>query len=141
MLYYPDMPTLHLTPDEQEIFSALPGDIRADVVVVPEKITFIDTDEQRAVRMRTLVIKNPALQELKPKLAAANAGWQLVEYAREFDFASLSKEELIDLYYTMGPDPMTAMIEHLLREVQCAQDIEDIAPLTFIRHGVLSVLQ
>lgn len=140
MLYYPDMPTLHLTGAEQKLFHTLPQELRDGVTIETETITFEDSAEKREIRMRNLQVKDEGLHAIRGHIGSMKTAEDLIKLAQTFDFGSLSKDDLIELYFAMGPHPLTATIELMIPEMKTPEDLEELASLTFIRHGVVSVL-
>ena len=132
------MPTLHLTPAEQAIFDRLPDEIRDGARVEPETITFVDSDAHRDSRMRHLHLETPVLKEYQDQAATLRfTAEQLIEQAQKLDLSSISKKDVMELAFAWGPDVFTALIGEALPSVKTVQELQEIADLTDLRHGLL----
>lgn len=129
------MVVLFLTNEEQK---ALSDDVRSKCPVQPETLTYQDTEEQRASRMRTMSVKSPELrhlqQEAKTKVFDPD---EIAKLAESVDFSKLEKHDLMELAFAWGPDVFTVLIAQALPNIQTEKDIADLSALTDIRHGLL----
>ncbi len=131
--------TLYLTKEEQKMFGALPQNVRSAWSVETETLTFADSAEKRAIRMRNLSVKHPALKKLKE--TAGNAGEkEALAQAQSIDLSGLSQDDVMELAFAWGPQMFTDMIAAALPSVATAEDVDAVANFLIIRHGLLQAM-
>jgi hypothetical protein len=132
------MPTLHLTDAEQTLFEALSADLQARATVERETLTFTDTDQHRASRLRLMHLKNPVLKEFQESAQSKTlTADELAELAGTIDLSSISKDDVMELAFAWGPDVFRVLIAEALPEVKTGQDLQEVADLSNLRHGLL----
>ncbi len=132
------MPTLHLTDAEQKLFDALPADVQAHATVERETLTFTDTDQHRESRLRQMHLKNPALHAFQEKAKSQTfTADELIDMAESVDLSSISKDDVMELAFAWGPDVFRVLIAEALPAVKSGQDLQEVADLSSLRHGLL----
>lgn len=135
------MPQIHLTAGEQKIFSKLPEMVRKGFEVREETLRFQDSDDKRAVRMRNLKLKSPILLAFQKKSANLKTVDDLKKAAETLDMSAIPQEDMIELYFAMGPGVVSVMIAAALEDAKTAESVGVIAGLAFIRHGLFLSMQ
>lgn len=132
------VPALILTTAEKKIFAALPQELRRDFAIEAEELTFKDSDEKRAIRMRNMKVSNPALKKLQEqgkKKQFTEA--ELKKSAETIDLSGLGEKDVMELAFAWGPEVFTLMIGVALKGAKTADDMSAALGLTRLRHGLL----
>lgn len=132
------MLTLQLTQAEMKLFQALPETVRNGWKTEEEKLTFEDTPSRRAMRMSVIQLQDPRLLDLRKNIAELQ---QKPDEAKELidalDFSGMSDDDMIQLFYAMGPDAVSFIIMQLLTAKTTDDDLKMVASLSMIRHLTL----
>lgn len=128
--------TLFFTAEEQVMFDALSHELTDGWDVKIEIIKYKDTPQLMQVRMRNMTLKDPQLLVLKGKLNDMN---DIQTLANTVEIASVDEEDLMELYYALGPDVLTHFISEGLAHVQSKHDIDAIHSLSVVRNVLLSL--
>ncbi len=131
------MKAIYLTKEEELVFNKLPLESRKQWKVENEVVDYVDTDEQRKIRIELLSLNSPALQSLKKNLLVAVSDDQIKKIMIEADISQISDGDLAELFFAMGPTVPGFIILQLLHEVLAAKDIEAIHALSVIRRNLL----
>lgn len=130
-------PALHLTAAEIKLFQALPKELTKDWEATEETVVFTDTPEKMQIRMRNLTVHDPKLVALKAKAQSITTEKEFAALTGDIDFATIDQEDLIELYFAIGPDALTVFIGDALKHTKTSDDMIGLASLTIIRHGLL----
>ncbi|MDD3896957.1 MAG: hypothetical protein PHU04_03910 [Candidatus Peribacteraceae bacterium] len=132
---------LSLTADEQKLFDALPDGLKEGWVITEEQGTYSDTPRHRMMRMQLMHLHDPKMQEFLGKAKATEGDEKaLAALVARTDLSDVSDGDLAELFFVLGPAPLSALILSLLRAVKSDEDIDDLASLTLIRNSLLSAL-
>ena len=131
------MATLFLTKDERAVYDKLPESIRTGHDVNNETIAFTDSEEKMAIRLRNLKLTDPKILALKDKASSIKTQEDFTKLVGSIDFSTVAQDDLIELYFAMGPDALTGFIAEGLKNVKSAEDFMSLVALTIIRHGLL----
>ncbi len=130
--------TLYLTADEKKIFDTLDKKVTTGASIEMETQTFEDTNEKRAIRMRNLTVQNPSLQKLQLEMQTGQfTENELATKAESLDLNSLSQDDVMELAFAWGPDVFSTMIQAGLPAAVSQDDLESLAQMAAIRHGLL----
>lgn len=132
------MPTLHLTAAESALLDQLPADLRVKASIEVETLTFTDTDQHRESRLRAMSLKDSTLKRFQDEAQTkAYTPDELIELAGTIDLSAISKDDVMELSFAWGPDVFTAMIGEAIPVVKTGQDLQEVADLSDLRHGLL----
>ncbi len=132
------MITLYLTATEQSLFTALPADLRDKASVEVEMLTFVDNDKHRESRLRSMDLKDPTLKRFQDEAKVkAYSPADLLKLAETVDLSSIAKDDVIELAFAWGPDVFVALIAEAIPAAKSGQDLQEIADLSVLRHGLL----
>lgn len=132
------MSTLHLTPEEQTLFHALPDALREGWSADAEVLTVADEPPRKLVRLKLLSLQDPTLRALQDRLSRMEDPAAAAAALAELDLSSVSQEDLAELVFAMGPSSLSTLIASLLKSASTDEDLEDLASLTFLRRELLS---
>ena len=131
------MHPLYLTKDEQKMFKKLPDTLRDGWKVEEEKISFTDTPEARQMRLEVMRLSSPSIVEFQKKAMAAADEVAFKALVEATDFSKMSSDDVSELFFAIGPDDVSAMLDYLLSQVKADTDLENLSAFTAIRHGLL----
>jgi len=131
------MTTLYLTPSEQQLFQALPSDLREGWTVEAETHGYNDTPPRMELRMALLRIHDPRLVAFREQVQTAKTIEEVVELIKLEDLSKVDEDDMAALFFALGPQYISSMIEVMLGEVTTDKDVEGITALTVIRHTIL----
>lgn len=130
--------TLHLTKGELELFNKLSDAVRNGWKPVEEVLTFEDTTHRRYMRMSVMKLHDPRLLGLRDQLMNMQ---EKPEEARKLldslDVSSINDDDMMQLFYAMGPDALSFMIIQILMDNPDDAALEMVASLSMIRHMIL----
>ena len=129
--------TLYLQANEKELFNALSEKLREGWTTEEETLTSDERPEELTMRYQMARFEDNGLAEFAKGAATAKTPEEFQKAAAEFDFTTLSQEQIAELFFTLGTKIMSKMIEHLLSKVENDEDLEGLAGLTQIRHMLL----
>ncbi|MFA6522917.1 MAG: hypothetical protein WCS85_00930 [Candidatus Peribacteraceae bacterium] len=132
------MVPLYLTAAEQKTFSALPDALRDGWVVEEETEVFVDSPASRRSREELIRVRNPHLADVQRRLAAAESEQEAGEVVQSFDIASLTEEDLLQLFFALGPESVSVLLGAVLAAAREDRDLEVVAALGNLRHLFLA---
>lgn len=135
------MNTLYLFADEKQLFDKLPNELKEGWQVEEETLSFEDSDVHRKMRMRFFRIHDPKLETFCDQAKKADSVEELANLVQETDLSAVNDADLMELFFVLGPEPLTLVIQNLLNEISADSDLEDLAALTVIRNSLLTSLQ
>jgi hypothetical protein len=131
------MQPLWLTAHEQTLFKALPSSLREGWEVRDETLTFKDSGEQRAARMSLMRLHDPKLigfREEAQKLSSE----ELTALIKKTDLRGVSDDDIGELFFALGPDLLTRILDSMLQSATSDSDLDDIAAMITVRHSLLA---
>jgi len=129
---------LHLTKTEKDLFAALPDSVRNGWKTEDEALTFEDTDHRRYMRMSVMKLHDPRLLGLKKKLMELkDKPEEARKVLEDLDIRTVNDDDMLQLFYAMGPAPITYMILSSLQPDATDEDLKNVAALSMIRHMIL----
>lgn len=135
------MNTLYLTAGEIAQFESLPATLRTDTQVIPESLTFVDTDQRRGIRFQTLDLKSLALQPFLSQLEKVATPEDVQAAFEALDFEKVSDQDFSELLFAIGPDGISALLAGALATSATADDVTSVVQLSTARHELLVSLQ
>lgn len=130
---------LYLTAAEIDSFQELSDTLREGWVVHEEKTDGrVDDPARRAIRMQMLRLRDPQLMQFVALAQKSNSADAVAALILDTDMAHVSEHDMAELFFAIGPAPLTAVVASLLPRVSGDEDIEAIAALTLIRHSLLA---
>ncbi len=133
--------TLFLTDSEKTMFEGLDSSAKEGWDISEETLTFSDTEEYRKIRLELLRVHDPKLQELQKKALEAKTSEEMEELIAHIELQDLPEDDLMQLFFAMGPDVLTSFIKVYLEQSKMDDDLEAVCALTSIRHALLDSLQ
>ena len=129
---------LRLTKAEEKLFRALPDAVRDGWQVEEETLTYDDKPENRILRLQFINFTSPPMVAFAQKARAAKSKEALAALVEsELNIASMSNDDLGQLFYALGPDVVTQLITEILRVAKDDEAILTVASLGKIRHVLL----
>lgn len=127
------MQKLLLTSPEKALFDALPAPLREGWVC--ELIADIPPDDpvQRVMRMHLMRLHSPSLLHFRESIAQNVDTESLAQRVIAADLSDVTHEDLIELFFAMGPEVLSHVIEGFLAQVSTDEDLETIAGMTALR--------
>ncbi len=130
--------TLLLTAEEQKLFTGSPASLREGWTVKEEALRFADTPEKRALRLRNLHISNKALLKALKKARSMKGPDDLFALSSSVDFSAVPESEILELYYVMGPQTFSDILNvMLLRGLKTPEDMKIFVSNALVRHELL----
>ncbi len=134
--------TVYLTSEEKAMFDQLPDNVRSGCSVETETMTFKDSEEKRAIRMRNMKVTDQRLIKLQRETQVMKSPEALKKAIETFDLTTLPRQDLVELYFAMGPEALSLLIENALEVLrQGEEDASGLSAFTRIRHGLLEAMQ
>lgn len=128
---------LYLTVTEQKQFRSLPSSLTQGWNIEEEQKPFQDNEEKFAVRLRNMRLHSPKFLDFQSRAQACTTVEELQVVIDGFDLSDLPPEDLMELYFTIGPATIGRLIENMLASAQQLEELEAIAALSTVRHGLL----
>ncbi len=132
------MATLYLTKQEESILQSLPETLRNGWQVEQEADVPAESDDDRRTRLMLARVRDPHLTSLVDKAKAGTSVEELADAIQEIDLSNASDADLGELFFALGPTPLSQIIAALLQDAQNDEQLADIESLAFIRHSLLS---
>ena len=129
--------TAYLTKDEQKLFAKLSATLREGWEVQKEICTYTDASKRQALRFKLYRAYDPRLRVLMQSFEAAESDREMTKILTNSTLEDVSDTALAELFFTMGPGPVSAFVVAMLKEAKTDQDVEHIAALSVIRHALL----
>jgi hypothetical protein len=133
------MNTLHLTAQEHALFSALPSSLREGWEVITETVRFADSPEKRNMRLAYMRLRDPKLHSFCQKAKMMDAT-QVASLMATVDLKGVPDEDLLELFFALGPDALTEAIGGMLKGLETPDQLHDLSALSFLRHSILASL-
>ena len=134
------MNTLYLTADEKKLYDALSDDLKEGWETEEETITFEDTDELRQLRIDLMEVSSPVTKDIQEKAQGKKTMQEAAEALKDYDLTNLSEDDMWEVFFALGPDTVTSMIEKLFVDVKEDKDVENISTFSIVRHELLTNL-
>lgn len=128
---------MYLTKDEKKMFEKVPEALRKGWTVEEEKMVFEDSPTKVSIRMRNMTIKDPVLLALKEKASSTKAPEEVAKILGTVDLSKISQDDLAELYFAMGPVPLTTIIGNSFKGLTTVEAVAGLASVATIRHGLL----
>ena len=125
---------IHLTAAERKLFEKIDSSLTAEWNVKDAVITYEETPEKRVARLRLLKVQSPDLRRMQLHAMKAESEEKLESIISSIDVDSLGREDFKEVFYALGPDMISRMLEEHLPKSQAAEDIEGLAGIAMIRH-------
>ncbi len=126
---------LYLTADEKKLFAKLPEDLREGWEVKDEKGKYKDTEKKRMLRLTFMKLTSPELRKFQNAAQKASSIEKLMQLIQSVDLLKSSEDDLIELFFALGPVGMGFIVSTLLTEAKTDQDIDGVALISGIRHS------
>ena len=134
------MNTLYLTADEIKLFDALSDDLKEGWETEEETIVYEDTEEQRNLRLDFMEISDPVAKDIQEKAKGAKSPQDAGAVLEGYDMGNLAEDDMWEVFFALGPDVLTSMIEKFFAEVKDDKGVENISTLSIVRHELLANL-
>ncbi|MBT3293579.1 hypothetical protein HN512_05140 [Candidatus Peregrinibacteria bacterium] len=131
------MTELHLTAAETKLFNALPSELQDGWTVVEETQKFEDTDRNVRTRISIIRLKDPKLNAFKEQVKNAKDQNEVANLISEFDLQNVAQPDLAKLFFALGTEPLSKIIQITLPKATTDKDIENVAALSLIRNALL----
>jgi hypothetical protein len=127
---------LHLTPDEQALWNALPEQMRANcsVETYTETTSTPDTPQRMGVRLSLLHLSDPRLQACMQKMMQATSAEEWWKSMLDEDVTAIGDDQWRQMLVAFGPCGLTMMISSMIPNVTDGEDAELIASLSLVRY-------
>lgn len=129
---------LYLTAEEQKLFVNLPKEATNGVTVVREEREFKDNEKDLAGRRKLAKFKSSTLQKLQSELDQTSSEEEAMEMIKKAKLPDLPEEDLPTLFFLIGPQALSMMIETMLKNAKSSQDVEGIGALCDARSMLLN---
>ncbi len=132
------MPSIHLTKEEQKKFAPYQAMLPKGWDVQQETLTFDDSREKHAARIRNLHITYKPLLEAMRKAQAIGKTDDLIALSATIDLSKVPESELLELYFAMGPKAFTDVLAMMLAQgLKDEKDMLVFVSDAIIRHKLL----
>ncbi len=131
------MHTLHLTKEEQKLFAKLSPDLTKDLSVEAETLSYEDTPQRRAIRLKLLKVQDSSILAFLESAKKAKDNEGFIEAVKSVDLTKMSSDDLSELFFAIGPDAIGVILHGVLLAAVSRQDLDVAVSLSTIRHGVL----
>jgi hypothetical protein len=132
--------TLHLTKGERALFDKLPDNLREGWEVQDETRVFKDTPEKRRMRLELMRVSSPQLRDFQKKAPEMKTVDELLAAMDGVNLSALDDDDILQLYFAMGPGAVGALIVAHLSEAADDSAVEGVSALSLIRFGLLNSL-
>lgn len=133
--------TLHFTQAEQQLFSALPAELREGWTVEDEVLTYEDDAEHRQVRLDLMELDEGKFERIILDCGPEVTEEKLEELIAQIDLSHMSPKDLWEMSFALGSEAMSYLIAKLILEVKTDTQIEAICALADLRHEFLVSVQ
>lgn len=122
--------TLYLTKEEAKVFASFSEELREGWTVAEEKGTAYESPD--VLKMRAEMSRLGKHAELQPLFEALQKGsWEAITLPK------VSDTVLLEFFFTIGAQGMTAFIRSLLPRIRNDEDVEGVVHLSELRHTML----
>ncbi len=129
---------LRLRDTERSLFESLPDSLQDGWEIYEEKQWYNDSPHALRTRLSLLRSHVPHIQTLKEQVLRSTNEKDILTALQAFDLHTLSHEELLDLFFILGPVYLSEWITESLRSAHTDDDLVRIAALTEVRSSILS---
>ena len=133
LCYTPLMMHLRLRENERSLFEQLPDSLQDGWTIEEEMRWHEDSPHALCTRLSLLRSHVPHIQKLKDQLRSTTSEKDILMTLHAFDLHALSHEELLDLFFVLGPSLLSEWIAESLKEAESDTDLLRIAALTEVR--------
>ena len=99
-----------------------------------------DSPERRRMRLYLLRLHDPHLQAFVEEAKKRDTPEALIQLIYNTNLAGVDDSDLAELFFVLGPNALSALIQKMLLECKTDSDLQDIAALTEIRHSLFASL-
>ncbi len=135
------MAALYLTPAEERLFRTLPDAIIHGCDIAQEQLTFQDSYDRRRMRFDLIQLKTPELFEVARRLQGSTSSDEILKLVDSIDIRTADPKDVSRLFFALGPDVISIIINQLLSTAATSDNIDDIGAFTEMRHDMLTSLQ
>ena len=118
---------LHLRPEEKKIFDGFSSDLQNGWKVQAEELEDTERFEELAMRQRMFRSGDEVCQKMLQAVTNAKSADDCKKVAAECDFASLSREQAAELFFTIGTGGLSSLIKGALELADTDEDLAGIA--------------
>jgi hypothetical protein len=129
---------LRLRENERSLFENLPDSLRDGWLTEEEARWYEDSPHALQTRLSLLRSHVPSITSLKKNLQSASTEMEIITALRSFDIHAFSHDELLDVFFILGPNTVSEWIFESLLHVKTDDDLLNIAALSEVRHTLLS---
>lgn len=134
------MHTLYLTKDEQKLFAKLPTELTKELSVEQETMTYEDTPQRRAIRLKQLSVTDSSLKKFLETAAFAGSDQEFSAMITSLDLTKISGDDIAEIMFAIGPDGTGIMILQALEHANSRDAVELACALSLLRHEMLDAL-
>jgi hypothetical protein len=131
---------LTLTEEEKIAYEALPEKLREGWEVRTEERVFEDTKEHFTTRLSFVRLHDAKLHVFKEQLEKAKTPEEAVAIVQGMDLSQVRQADMAELFFALGPGPISILIGKLLKDAKEDADMEVISSLSLIRGALLKSL-
>jgi hypothetical protein len=128
------MNTLYLTPAERAVFQVLSPNVRDSWQVADAKIGYEESERRRRARFTNMNVQDPRLKDIRKRAEKGESKEQLTSVLGKADFSDLNESDMVELFYALGPEIISALILVLLSETKEDADLEQVSAYSSMRH-------
>ncbi len=132
----PATKTLFLTTDERALFEKLPKKLKDDWNVHEEFGKYEDTAETKQIRFELLRLRGPEFKGIMEQAEHVGSEKMFQEFVNSVDLSFMSEDQLIDIFFMLGPDVLSALVAHGIERARESEDMEMTAAIAKFRHIV-----
>ena len=126
---------LYLTAEERKLFDSLPEKLREGWIIKEEKGTYQETEQKRMLRLTFLNLHDPQLRAFQDKAKNARTHEEFLKLIEKVDLRKASQEDLAELFFGLGSEGMSVVIQSLLPLAKTDEDLNGISFISTIRNG------
>ena len=134
---FPSSLMLTLRSDELALFQSLSGGLRDGWQTEEEQLEAKDSNEFMQMRLELLHVRSTVLKDFVSKVKASKNPQEVAKLFAEMDLHEVEDADLAELFFALGPVPLTLIIKDLLSNASSDSDLQDLEALTGIRHSLL----
>jgi hypothetical protein len=139
--YTYSMTKIYLTKAELVIWNGLEQALKDGWNVEDEKGTSEDSPTHRTMRLQLVRLQDPRLLAFVERAKKCASSDELAALITSTDLQGVVDSDLAELFFAIGPVPITAVMQQLLKEAKTDNDIDGIAALSTIRNSLYLSIQ
>lgn len=128
--------TFYFTAEERKAFAALSEALRNGWSVEEERGTSTDDLAHRDMRLHLLRVRSPKVTTIVKKALQENTVEGIARILNDTDLKGVHDADLAELFFVLGPGPLSILILNVLRSAKTDEDLQGIMALTVIRHSL-----